>query len=110
MHNLLWSRQNGLGVVEMAKDYESSKFELLLIIVNSPVPGKPLEVFVVNELKFVVVMVELKAIFESDIGIWALSTVRLSSDNFENSLLAFDCFLSSHAIEVNGSHNKFDSD
>ena len=94
----------------MAKDYESSKFELLLIIVNSPIPGKPLKVFIVNELKFVVVMVELKAIFESDIGIWALSTVLLSSNNSKDSQNTFYCFLSSHAIEVNGSHNKFDSD
>ena len=108
--NLLWSRQNTLGVIEMTKDHACSGSELLLVVHESPVPGKPLEVFLVNESEFVAILIQITAILMSILSIWSLSHIFLCSYEAKNSRNSFCFFLSCHLIEVNGSHHQSDFD
>ena len=104
--NLLRSWQNTLGAIEMTKDHACSGSKLLLVVHESPVPSKPLEVFLVYKTEFVAIFIQITAILMPIRSIWSLSHIVLCSYEVKDSQNSIYFFLSCHTIEVNGSHHQ----
>ena len=90
----------------MSENHLSSGSKNFLVIPGSPVPSKPLEVFVVDKVERVNFSEIVSSVLVSHLRLRSLSLVIYSSPYFSHLRHAFFFFLSSHCREFDSSHNE----
>ena len=102
VENLLWRRQQSVGVVEVTENHHSARSKFLLVFPGTPVPRQPLQVLVIDEIEAIgVALAQLLIFFVTRLHVGALSILIFGAVNFELYFgLIFIKFGSRHTLEV----------
>lgn len=95
--NLFRSWKKTYGKIEMTKDHQFSWSKHTLVFPRPPVPGEPLEIHMIHQVKLIHFIINFTIILVSNLGAWTLPWIILSPHNI-------CCFFDSCQMSLYSSH------